>query len=109
MRDGSGSLPSAGRWHRASEDATSGSDRSRSGDPARQGNYSGQPDGAAFERRHAHQPSPYPSSFAHFNRKLLLTTLTLLRAIAAPAIMGSSRKPLMGYSAPAAMGMPMML
>lgn len=47
--------------------------------------------------------------FFHFNRKLLLTTLTLLSAIAAPAIMGSNRNPLMGYSIPAAIGMPMIL
>ncbi len=32
----------------------------------------------------------------HFNRKLLVTTLTLLNAIAAPAIIGFKRKPLMG-------------
>ena len=34
--------------------------------------------------------------FRHFNRKLLLTTLTLLNAIAAPAIIGLSRKPFIG-------------
>ena len=44
-----------------------------------------------------------------FSLKLLLTTLTELRAIAAPAIMGSSINPLIGYSMPAAMGMPMIL
>lgn len=49
------------------------------------------------------------SSFAHRSLRLLLTTLTLLRAMAAPAIMGSSRKPLMGYRIPAAMGMPITL
>lgn len=32
----------------------------------------------------------------HFNRKLLLTTLTLLNAIAAPAIIGSSKNPFIG-------------
>ena len=32
--------------------------------------------------------------FFHFKRKLLLTTLTLLNAIAAPAIIGSSKNPL---------------
>lgn len=31
-----------------------------------------------------------------FNRKLLLTTLTLLNAIAAPAIIGSSKNPFIG-------------
>lgn len=51
----------------------------------------------------------FHSSPAHLNRKLLLTTLTLLSAIAAPAIIGSKRKPLNGYNTPAAMGMPMML
>lgn len=39
---------------------------------------------------------PLHSSPAHLKRKLLLTTLTLLKAIAAPAIMGSNRKPLKG-------------
>lgn len=34
--------------------------------------------------------------FFHFNRKLLLTTLTLLSAIAAPAIIGLSMNPLIG-------------
>gem|GEM_PF-4239286 len=33
------------------------------------------------------------SYFFHFNRKLLLTTLTLLNAIAAPAIIGLRRNP----------------
>ena len=36
------------------------------------------------------------SIFFLFSRKLLVTTLTLLNAMAAPAIMGFSRKPLMG-------------
>ena len=35
-------------------------------------------------------------NFFVFNLKLLLTTLTELNAIAAPAIMGFKRKPLMG-------------
>ena len=47
--------------------------------------------------------------FTHFNLRLFMTTLTELRAIAAPAIIGSSKKPLMGYNTPAASGMPMML
>ena len=34
--------------------------------------------------------------FFHFRRRLLVTTLTLLRAMAAPAIMGLSRKPFTG-------------
>lgn len=34
--------------------------------------------------------------FFHFNLRLLLTTLTLLNAIAAPAIMGFSKKPFIG-------------
>ena len=44
-----------------------------------------------------------------FNRKLLLTTLTELRAIAAPAIMGFSKNPLIGYKMHAAIGIPMIL
>ncbi len=48
-------------------------------------------------------------SFAVRKRKLLLTTETELKAIAAPAIMGSSRKPKKGYNTPAAIGIPMML
>src|SRR5690606_2949058 len=47
--------------------------------------------------------------FLHFSSKLLLTTLTLLSAIAAPAIIGFNKKPLMGYNIPAAMGMPIKL
>jgi hypothetical protein len=47
--------------------------------------------------------------FANRNRKLLLTTLTELNAIAAPAIMGSSKNPFTGYNTPAAMGMPITL
>lgn len=35
-------------------------------------------------------------SLAHFSRRLLLTTDTELSAIAAPAIIGFSRKPLIG-------------
>jgi hypothetical protein len=42
-------------------------------------------------------------------RKLLLTTDTELKAIAAPAIIGLSRKPNEGYKIPAAIGIPMML
>lgn len=37
-------------------------------------------------------------------RREFATTLTLLRAMAAPAIMGLSMKPHKGYSTPAAMG-----
>ena len=48
-------------------------------------------------------------SFSHFNLRLFETTLTLLIAIAAPAIIGFNRKPVKGYSTPAAMGMPIML
>src|SRR5690606_35138023 len=47
--------------------------------------------------------------FFHFSLRLLLTTLTLLRAMAAPAIIGLSRKPLIGYNTPAAIGMPIRL
>ena len=43
--------------------------------------------------------------FFLFSRRLLLTTLTLLMAMAAPAIIGLSRKPLIGYKIPAATGM----
>jgi hypothetical protein len=39
----------------------------------------------------------------------LLTTLTELRAIAAPAIIGFSRKPVKGYNRPAAIGIPIIL
>ena len=42
-------------------------------------------------------------------RKLFVTTLTLLNAMAAPAIIGLSKKPLIGYKIPAAIGMPIML
>ncbi len=35
-------------------------------------------------------------NFPHFSRKLLLTTDTELSAIAAPAIIGLSKKPLIG-------------
>ena len=48
-------------------------------------------------------------SFNHFNRKLLVTTLTLLKAIAAPAIIGFNKNPVKGYKIPAAMGIPIML
>ena len=34
--------------------------------------------------------------FFHFNRRLLVTTLTELKAIAAPAHMGSNKKPFIG-------------
>lgn len=44
-----------------------------------------------------------------FNLRLLLTTLTELRAMAAPAIIGLSKKPLNGYRMPAAIGIPMIL
>lgn len=47
--------------------------------------------------------------FFHFNRRLLLTTLTLLSAIAPPAIIGLSRNPLKGNRIPAAIGIPMVL
>lgn len=47
--------------------------------------------------------------FFIFNRKLLATTDTELSAIAPPAIIGLSKNPLMGYSIPAASGMPMRL
>ena len=40
--------------------------------------------------------SPADSYFFHFKRRLLVTTLTLLKAMAAPAIMGLSRKPFTG-------------
>ena len=48
-------------------------------------------------------------NFEIFNRRLLLTTLTELNAIAAPAIIGLSKNPFMGNSMPAAMGIPMIL
>ena len=49
------------------------------------------------------------SSLILFSLKLLATTLTELNAIAAPAIMGSSKNWLTGYNIPAAMGMPIRL
>ena len=48
-------------------------------------------------------------NFSHFSRKLFDTTLTLLSAIAAPAIIGFNKNPLSGYKTPAAMGIPMTL
>lgn len=51
----------------------------------------------------------YPYNFENLRRRLLLTTLTLLSAIAAPAIIGSSKNPLRGYNTPAATGMPIRL
>src|SRR5690606_37844491 len=53
-------------------------------------------------------PGPY-SSFERLSRRLLVTTDTELSAMAAPAIIGSNRKPLKGYSSPAAMGIPIRL
>jgi hypothetical protein len=46
---------------------------------------------------------------AAFSLRLLLTTLTELNAIAAPAIMGSNKNPFTGYSTPAAIGIPITL
>lgn len=51
----------------------------------------------------------YSDYFFHFSRRLFPTTLTLLSAMAAPAIMGLSKKPVTGYSTPAATGIPMRL
>jgi hypothetical protein len=48
-------------------------------------------------------------SFFVFNRRLLLTTLTELKAIAAPAIIGFNKKPLIGNKMPAAIGIPITL
>ena len=47
--------------------------------------------------------------FFHFNLKLFVTTLTLLIAIAAPAIIGLSKNPFIGYKIPAAIGIPIKL
>jgi hypothetical protein len=47
--------------------------------------------------------------FAYFSLRLLLTTLTLLSAIADPAIIGLRRNPFMGNNIPAASGIPMIL
>lgn len=44
-----------------------------------------------------------------FSRRLFATTLTLLRAMAAPASIGFSRNPLSGKSTPAATGTPIRL
>ena len=51
----------------------------------------------------------YIYNFFVLNLKLFVTTLTELSAIAAPAIIGLNKNPLMGYNIPAAMGMPMTL
>ena len=48
-------------------------------------------------------------NLAFFNRKLLVTTLTLLIAMAALAIIGFKRKPFIGYRTPAATGTPIKL
>ena len=48
-------------------------------------------------------------NFKNFNLKLLLTTDTELKAIAAPAIMGFNKKPLYGNNIPAANGIPITL
>ena len=48
-------------------------------------------------------------SFNAFNLRLLLTTETELSAMAAPAIIGSSKKPLQLYNTPAASGIPITL
>lgn len=45
----------------------------------------------------------------NFNLKLLVTTDTELKAIAAPAIIGFNKKPLIGNNTPAAIGIPMTL
>ena len=47
--------------------------------------------------------------FFSFNNMLFVTTLTLLKAIAPPAIIGSNKNPFRGYNIPAAIGMPIML
>lgn len=48
-------------------------------------------------------------NLTRFSRKLFVTTVTELIAMAAPAIIGLSRKPVNGYSAPAAIGMAIIL
>lgn len=48
-------------------------------------------------------------NFIYFNLKLLLTTLTELNAIAAPAIIGFNKNPQNGNKIPAATGIPIML
>lgn len=55
--------------------------------------------------------SSYPNhvSAILLNRKLFVTTITELSAMAAPAIIGSSSVPVNGYKAPAATGIAMML
>ena len=50
-----------------------------------------------------------PHKFLPLNLKLFSTTDTELKAMAAPAIIGSSKKPVKGYRIPAAMGIPMRL
>jgi hypothetical protein len=47
--------------------------------------------------------------FENFNLRLLVTTLTLLSAIAEPAIIGLRRNPFIGNKIPAARGIPMIL
>ncbi len=53
--------------------------------------------------------SPGYYNFLVFKRRLFDTTEIELRAIAAPAIIGFKRKPLIGYNIPAAIGIPMRL
>jgi hypothetical protein len=48
-------------------------------------------------------------NFTVLSRRLLATTDTELRAMAAPAIIGLRRNPFSGYSNPAATGIPIML
>ncbi len=48
-------------------------------------------------------------SLAFLNLRLLVTTLTLLIAMAALAIIGLRRKPFIGYKTPAATGTPIIL
>ena len=48
-------------------------------------------------------------SFNHFNRKLFVTTLTELKAMAAPAIIGFKTNSFTGYKIPAAIGIPITL
>lgn len=65
--------------------------------------------GSEKHRRADHVRNEFRGKIGRGNldkRKLLSTTLTLLNAIAALAMMGESSQPVSGNSTPAAMGMP---
>ena len=56
-----------------------------------------------------HAGTVHAEGLKPLSRKALLTTVTLLNAIAAEAMMGDSKTPKKGYSTPAATGTPSVL